>query len=444
MDDVQNLGSGTWVGKRREGGESVAVRKCRLEVTSGPDAGISATFAKPMIVVGRSGGDLVIDDRKISAVHFEIRLEGQGYRLRDLGSSNGTFVRGMRVQDVYIDPGAVIALGESALRFSPLPESVELPLWGASRLCGLRGRNPAMRRLFETIEQVATSDATVLITGETGTGKDLVAEALHERSPRAGKPFVVLDCGAVPASLFEDQLFGHEAGAFTGAGRATEGVFEAASGGTLFLDEIGELPPDTQPKLLRAVETRSVRRIGGTRTIDCDVRLIAATNRDLAAEVNRKAFRPELYFRIMVTNLRIPPLRDRPEDIDLLVEHFLDELSPGSATLVPEEFMEWARRYTWPGNVRELRNAVERAVVTRGLPGAGELPPLSDGHNDPLQVDLSIPFRDAKKRVIDEFDRRWVTALLEKYDGNVTLAARAAGLDRMSIYKLLRRLNIRR
>jgi len=270
-----------------------------------------------------------------------------------------------------------------------------------------------------------------------------VAEAIHERSPRAGKPFVVLDCGAIPANLFEDQLFGHEAGAFTGANRVTEGVFESANGGTLFLDEIGELPLETQPKLLRAVETRRIRRIGGNRTIDCDVRLVAATNRDLSAEVNRKTFRPELYFRIMVTHLFVPPLREHPEDIELLVEHFLAELAPGGAVALPDGFLEWARAHTWPGNVRELRNAVERAVVTRGLPGPEDAPGFF-GVGDPLRVDLKVPFRDAKRRVVDEFDRRYVRSLLEKHEWNIASAARAAGLDRMSIYKMLRRLDIRR
>ena len=444
MDDERDLGSGTWVGKRPEGGEAVRVRKCRLEVVSGPDEGISAVCSSPTIVIGRGAGDLVLSDRKVSALHVEIRLEDQGYRLRDLGSTNGTFVRGMRVQEVYVEPGVFVHLGDSAVRFTPLADSVELPLWGASRMCGMRGRSPAMRRLFESIEQVAASDATVLVTGETGTGKDLVAEAIHERSPRSGKPFIVLDCGAVPPSLFEDQLFGHEAGAFTGANRATEGVFEAAHGGTLFLDEIGELPVETQPKLLRAVETRRVKRIGGNRTIDCDVRLIAATNRDLAAEVNRKAFRAELYYRIMVTHLHITPLRERPEDVDLLVEHFLEEISPARPVSLSEEFREWARLYTWPGNVRELRNAVERAIVTRGLPvtrESGAFPAVSE---DPLRIDLAVPFREAKARLVDEFDRRYVTALLDKHDWNVARAARAAGLDRMSIYKLLRRLDLRR
>jgi transcriptional regulator with GAF, ATPase, and Fis domain len=443
MDEPRDLGSGTWVGRHPGGGEAVRLRKCRLEVIAGPDSGCSAVFAAPRIVIGRGGGDLVLNDRKVSALHVEIRLEDQGYRLRDLGSTNGTFVRGMRVVEVFIDPGTVIALGESGVRFTPLPDTVELALWGGSRLCGLRGKSTIMRRLFESIEQVANTEATVLITGETGSGKDLVAEAIQERSPRAGKPFVVLDCGAAPAGLFEDQLFGHEVGAFTGADRATAGVFETASGGTLFLDEIGELPLETQPKLLRAVETRRIRRVGGNRTIDCDVRLVAATNRDLSAEVNRKTFRPELYFRIMVTHLFVPPLREHPEDIELLVDHFLAELAPGGAAALPEGFLEWARAHTWPGNVRELRNAVERAVVTRGLPGPEDAPGFF-GVGDPLRVDLDVPFREAKRRVVDEFDRRYVRSLLDKHEWNIASAARAAGLDRMSIYKMLRRLDIRR
>jgi DNA-binding NtrC family response regulator len=279
---------------------------------------------------------------------------------------------------------------------------------------------------------------TVLITGETGAGKELVAEALHERSARASGPFMVLDCGAVPPQLFEDELFGHEMGAFTDASRSKLGVFEAANGGTLFLDEIGELPMDMQPKLLRAVETRRIRRVGGERMINCDVRLIAATNRDLAAEVNRRSFRTDLYFRVAVARIHVPSLRERPEDIEPLVEHFLAELSPTGP--LPEGFLEWAHRYAWPGNVRELRHAVERAVITRRVPAAGESPSPGVG----LEIDPSIPFKEAKRRLVDEFDRRYLTALLEVHDWNIAKAARAAGLDRMSIYKAMQRLDIQR
>jgi transcriptional regulator with GAF, ATPase, and Fis domain len=437
MDD-RELTSGTWISGRAATAETVHVRKCRLEVVSGPDAGRALELAAPSILVGRGGTNLELTDRKVSAVHLEIRLDEHGYKLRDMGSTNGTFVWGLRVVEAYIAPGTIIGVGDSAIRFMPLSDSVEVPLWSEASLGPLVGKSAIMRRLFDSIDRVAATDSTVLITGETGTGKELVAESIHERSPRAGGPFVVVDCGALPASLFEDQLFGHEAGAFTDAARAMAGLFEAAHGGTLFLDEIGELPIDLQPKLLRAVETHKIRRVGGTRTIDCDVRLVCATNRDLAAEVNRRAFRADLYFRIAVARLHLPPLRERPGDVEFLTEHFLSTM-PGQGAL-PEGFLDWARRHTWPGNVRELKNAVERAVATSHLPIAEDSAPDERA----LEVNLDVPFKEAKRRLVDEFDRRYVTALLERHDWNIAEAARVAGLDRMSIYKMLQRLAITR
>jgi DNA-binding NtrC family response regulator len=440
-DGAHERESGTWIAKA-ERGESLHVRKCRLEVVSGPDAGLKRVVGASTILIGRAGTDLVLGDRKVSALHAEIRLEDGGYRLRDLGSTNGTWVQGLRIVETFLPPGAVIGVGDSSVRFVPLAESVELPLWEQPRFGALVGRSAVMRRLFERIERIAQSESTVLVTGETGTGKELVAEAIHERSPRAGRPFVVLDCGAVPPQLFEDQLFGHEPGAFTGATRAAPGVFEAAAGGTLFIDELGELPLDVQPKLLRAVETRRVRRLGAVDTIDCDVRVIAATNRDLAVEINRGTFRADLYYRVAVARLTLPPLRERLEDLEPLVEHFLAELPPGAA--LPPGWLDEARRHPWPGNVRELRNAVERAVMLRPYgQEADDVAPRAAAGPTAFAVDTSIPFKQAKQRLVDEFDRRYMSALLAEHDGNISAVARAAGVDRMSVYKLLARLGIR-
>jgi DNA-binding NtrC family response regulator len=253
----------------------------------------------------------------------------------------------------------------------------------------------------------------------------------------------VLDCSAIPEQLFEAQLFGHEAGAFTGAVKSTPGVFEMAHGGTLFLDEIGELPLDVQAKLLRAVETRRVRRLGGTKVFASDVRIVAATNRDLAAEVNRGTFRSDLYYRLAVAKLSIPALRERREDIPLLVEHFLRQLSVSAGNpdpRLPDDFMARAQRHAWPGNVRELRNAVERALLLPDHPAAAfEAPPKT---TDFAPIDIDVPFKLAKQKLVDEFDRRYLEALLEAHDGNISAAARAAGIERMSIYKMIRRLGL--
>ncbi len=430
--------TGTWV---TQGDAPVLhVRRCRFEVLSGPDEGRVEELAAPVIRIGRKGADIVLNDRSVSGLHVEITLTERGYRLRDLESSNGTFAAGLRVRDVDIPPRTVLTVGHTQLRFVPLEATVAFPLWSESQYAGMVGKSWAMRQVFELIERIAPTDATVLITGETGTGKELVAEAFHKSSRRAAGPFVVLDCGAIPDHLIEDQLFGHERGAFTGATMTRAGVFERASGGTLFLDEIGELPPDAQAKLLRAVETRVVRRIGGNESIKCDVRLVAATNRDLAVETNRGGFRSDLYYRVAVARIEVPPLRDRLEDLELLAGRFVEEFGSGQvARALPDDFLARARRHAWPGNVRELRNAVQQALTAPSLLALGDGPPPGL-----WSIDTAVPFKIAKQRFVDEFDRRFMTTLLEEHGWNISAAARAAGVDRMSVYKLLDRLGLQR
>ena len=430
-----DLNTGTWVD---DGARQVLrVRRCRFEVLVGPDRGAVHDLAAESIRIGRKGVEVELNDRAVSGVHAEIRLTDHGYRLTDLDSSNGTFVAGMRVKDVYLLPGAKIALGGSQLKFEPLNDSSSVPLWRDVQYASLLGKSWVMRRLYALVEKIALTEATVLITGETGTGKELVAEAVHQRSPRREGPFVVLDCGAIPAQLMEAQIFGHERGSFTGATQSRPGVFEQAHGGTLFLDEIGELPLGMQAKLLRAVETRTVRRIGAENTVQCDVRLVAATHRDLARETNQGTFRSDLYYRLAVALVSVPPLRERLEDLDLLVESFAADLAPRSGAELPGDFLERARTYSWPGNVRELRNTVEQALVAPGLLELEASPVL-------WQVDTSVPFKVAKQRFVDEFDRRFMSSLLEEHDWNIAAAARSTGVDRMSVYKLLQRLGIRR
>ena len=430
--------TGTWLTK----GEApvLHVRRCRFEVLSGPDEGRVDDLAAQVVRIGRKGTDIVLNDRSVSGLHAEITLTERGYRLRDLESSNGTFIAGLRVRDVDIPPRSTITVGHTQIRFVPLEDTVAFPLWGEAEYAGMVGKSWAMRQVFELIERIAPSETTVLITGETGTGKELVAEAIHKRSKRSRGPFVVLDCGAIPDHLIEDQLFGHERGAFTGANVGRSGVFERAHGGTLFLDEIGELPPDAQSKLLRAVETRVIRRIGGSATIKCDVRLVAATNRDLAVETNRGGFRSDLYYRIAVGRIEVPPLRDRLEDLELLANRFVDELIAGKvAGGLPDDFIARAQRHAWRGNVRELRNAVQQALT------APAFLELGDGPAQSLwSIDTSVPFKLAKQRFVDEFDRRFMMTLLEEHQWNISAAARATGVDRMSIYKLLERLGIER
>jgi DNA-binding NtrC family response regulator len=484
---VDDLRSGTWVTYVDGQAASLFVRKCRLQVVSGPDCGGPKEYETSVLRIGaRRGCDLELSDSKVSGLHCEIRLDERGYRLRDMESTNGTWVGGYRVQDIYVSPGTVIQVGASKIKFEPLGDGVEMPLAQADRFGGMVGRSVKMRELFARLERIATTDATVLITGETGTGKELVAEAVHEHSPRASGPFVVLDCGAIPPNLVESELFGHERGAFTGATSSYIGAFERADGGTVFLDEIGELPLDLQPKLLRVLERKEVRKIGGSKTITVDIRVVAATNRDLGVEVNKGRFREDLYYRLAVARVHVPALRERREDIPLLVEHFLQTLPGGDRTKLRPETLELMKKHEWPGNVRELRNVIERAVLLSEAPGSehalrrsylpstsdrrgpaierGSLPPQmlagqapppvpapgelgQAGQGQPsgtltVAVDTTIPFKLAKQDLVEEFERRYIRALLEEHGGNISAAARAAGIDRMSIHKILHRLGL--
>jgi transcriptional regulator with GAF, ATPase, and Fis domain len=449
----EDLRTSTWIAAAGADGlpSGLRIRRCRLTVVSGPDTGLARDFEAHAICVGaRRGADLVLTDGKVSRTHFEIRLDPQGYRLRDLESTNGTFVSGLRVTDVYVPPGASIYVGDTRLRFDPLDDSVEVALSMADRFGGMVGRSVVMRELFARLAAVAPTDATVLVTGETGTGKELVAEALHESSPRKAGPFVVLDCGAIPANLMESETFGHERGAFTGATAAHAGAFERADGGTLFLDEIGELPLEMQPKLLRALERKEIRRVGGTKMLQVNIRVVAATNRDLAVEVNKGRFREDLFYRLAVAHLAVPPLRERREDIPLLVEHILAGLPEGRERGPRPETIELMKRHEWPGNVRELRNVIERAVLFRQpmrepsvvMPRAA--PDVAAASDLRVLVDPKVPFKVAKQDMIDEFERRYVRALLDAHGGNISAAARAAGIDRMSIHKILTRLGMDR
>jgi DNA-binding NtrC family response regulator len=314
---------------------------------------------------------------------------------------------------------------------------VEIPLSAAPRFGDLLGESAIMRAAFAVLERAAASDATVLVYGESGTGKELAARALHDVSPRREGPYVVCDCGAVAASLAESQLFGHARGAFTGATDARSGVFEEADGGTLVLDEIGELPLDLQPKLLRAIESRTVTRLGEHQPRPVDLRLIACTHRNLEAEVKAGRFRQDLFFRLSVITARLPPLRERRGDIPLLVKHFL-----GKRPALPRHVLDLFASHAWPGNVRELRNVVERLVVLpdldpQDLLGAAEAAPA------PTAGDEELSFHDAKQRHTDRFERAYLQRLLDKHGGNISEVARAAALSRQTCYRLMHKHGIR-
>jgi DNA-binding NtrC family response regulator len=391
--------------------------------------------------------DLKLEDPSVSRFHCRLVPDRHGWRVEDAGSMNGTWLQGLRIQSATLPPETVLTIGESTLRIRATEAADRNLVASMPGLGALTGTGLAMRKLFALIEKVAASDINCFIHGESGTGKELVAAEIVQRGARADKPFVVVDCGAITPSLVESELFGHVRGAFTGADRDRVGAFEAADGGTVFLDEIGELPLAVQPKLLRALEQREIRRVGETRARKVNVRLLAATNRDLEREVNKGNFREDLYFRIAVITLRVPPLRERTEDIPHLIRAFLADLGEtDKESLFTPEVVEELAAHEWPGNVRELRNYVERSIVLQtGRAPLSEARPSSHSRPDlaaaaaSAEVDPRIPFKKAKEALIDNFERSYLRALLQTCGGNMTQAARMAGIDRMYLHRLVQK-----
>jgi DNA-binding NtrC family response regulator len=410
--------------------------------------------------VGRNAAcQLVLDDGKVSAVHAELVATEQGVRVRDLGSRNGIFIAGVRIGDAYLVTSTKMRLGETELQFEPVrPERITvsaIPTFGP-----LVAQSPGMRAIFERLSKVAPTDLTVLITGETGTGKELVALALHQASARAKKPFVVVDCGSIPPTLAEATLFGHERGAFTGAVDKRLSPFLEADGGTIFLDELGELPIDVQPKLLRALAERRIKSVGGSTYREVDVRVLAATRRDLVRAVNSGAFRSDLYFRVAQVKVELPALRQRVEDIPVLVRKMLKDLGDESSyERVQNHTLERLMRHDWPGNVRELRNAVQVAFalsaegeevdIAAHLGSLAETPQASPvlggggggggGGSFSLGAFKGRQFQEAKRDVLARFERDYFAALADEAKGNVSEMARRAGMERAHVRAYLRR-----
>ncbi len=435
------------------------LRKARLSVVGGKDQGRQLLIDRERVTIGRSViCDLALSDKAVSGTHFEVVAGERGYLLRDLDSTNGTYVGELRVREVWLRPGTVVRAGQTLLRFEGASGTVEIDLSHEDRFGDMLGRSVRMRGIFALLQKVAPTDLTVLVTGESGTGKELVARALHAASRRLRSPFVVQDCSAIPRDLVESTLFGHERGAFTGATDRRKGSFEQASGGTLFLDEIGELPLDLQPKLLRVLENREIKRVGGDRAIAVDVRVVAATNRDLRQMVNEGSFREDLYYRLSVVQVELPPLRERAEDVPLLVRHFLGAFAsrmwPGEGRRfeVAPEAMRRLQAHPWPGNVRELKNTLERAAaladgpVLRAadlVPGARRMPVVPVPGDADRFVEEGVPFKQAKQQVLEAFEAAYLRALLEKHGGNITRSAQAAGLTRYHLRELAKRLGLR-
>ncbi len=457
------------------------LRKCRI-VTQQKKDRREWVFEHGLITIGSlDENNLVIKDDTVSRYHAQIIQEDDAYVIRDLESTNGTWVNQVRIKEAYLSAGCLLRFGNAEFIFQPLDEEVAVVPSSEEKFGDIIGGNVKMREIYGILEKIAPTNATVVIEGETGTGKEVIAHTLHKMSLRAKKPFVVFDCGAVPESLIESELFGHEKGSFTGAIMSRQGLFELAQGGTIFLDELGELSLELQPKLLRVLEQREVRRVGAAKPIPVDVRVIAATNRKLEEEVRNNRFREDLFYRLSVVRLFLPPLRDRIDDLPLLVKHFLKNSSfnrDANANLklrsISREALKAMTQYTWPGNVRELLNIVERAcsladgdcielcdlpdhVASCAKLDDAPVPPttpvlLSSASSDatpsihlevPSTTDfVAKPFREAKEAWLTSFEGEYVRILLERNNNNISQASREAGVDRKYFRKLMKKYGV--
>jgi DNA-binding NtrC family response regulator len=402
-----------------------------VAVAQGPDAGaralVDGAAAGPLLVGKSASCALRLTDKGVSRRHLALEVTVEGLRITDLDSTNGTFVNDVRVREAFAQGGEIVRVGATVLRVDARAHAAPPPLSDAIAFGRLRGASREMRRLYPVCARLARSNVPVVVEGETGTGKEILAECLHEVGDRASGPFVVFDCTAAPPNLVESELFGHEKGAFTGAVSQRKGVFEQAHGGTLFIDEIGDLDLALQPKLLRALERSEIRRVGGSQWLRVDVRVLCATRRNLDAEVDAGRFRDDLFHRLAVARVELPPLRARRGDIPLLVQEFCRQMGAKKESVPSDVLARWERQ-GWPGNVRELRNAVARYLTLGELGRWGARPESTDLVADVLAANLPLPA--ARQRVVDAFERAYIERVLAAHGGNVSRAAEASGIAR--------------
>lgn len=432
LDPFADLEEGATV-RRPEAAEGTIA--FRVRVVQGPDRGKEHRIDPhdPPLLVGQSPAcNLRLSDREVSRRHAEFVVEGSKVAVRDLGSTNGTFVDDVEVAEARLRGGEHVRLGTTAIlveRASPsaLKEDAHVDRFGR-----FLGTSPEMRRLYPLVARFAGSTIPVVIEGDTGTGKEVLAESIHEQSGRSSGPYVVFDCTAVPASLVEAELFGHEKGAFTGALGTRKGVFEQADGGTLLIDEIGDLDSALQPKLLRALERSEIRRIGGDRWISVDVRVLAATRRNLDREVQLGRFRDDLFHRLSVGRVELPPLRKRTGDIAFLAAHFWASLG-GKGAIPPQLMARW-NDDVWAGNTRALRNAVARHLVVGDLDAVEALaeptPRAVEGDVIASILAQKLPLPIARLQVVEVLERRYIETVLAEHGGSVSRAAEASGIGR--------------
>ncbi|WP_236605778.1 sigma 54-interacting transcriptional regulator [Sandaracinus amylolyticus] len=427
------------------------VRTVRARVVRGPDAGAEASCdAGATLAIGTSeGNELRLRDPTVSRYHVELAAMPEGIRVRDLASSNGTIAGAVRIESAIVAAGTELRLGDTVLVVDDGAErEVVAREIEPAAIPGVIAESAAMRAVVRALHRIAPTSASVLLLGETGTGKEVIARAIHALSPRRDRELVVVDCGSMAPTLIASELFGHERGAFTGADRRHLGAFERADGGTVFLDEIGELPAELQPALLGVLERRRFRRVGGEREIAVDVRVVAATHRDLREATNAGSFRADLYFRLAAARLVLPPLRDRPEDVEPLARHFAAQLT-GDPAAMPFDAtsLDALRRHPFAGNVRELRNVVESALAFGELHLDDAAPraasSASGAQGTALQVDLDRSYREARAAALDAFERAYLGALIAGSRNNASEAARRAKMDRAYLLELLKKHGLR-
>lgn len=422
-----------------------AVPQFVVSVVDGADGGRYAEAVDGKVTVGTGERvDLQLTDPKVSRFHVEFQSALGGVAVHDLGSTNGTVIAGVVVREAFVSADTHVLVGETRLRLE-MRAPAQSETAPTQKFGSLVGTSESMQAIFRVLRQAAPTQSPILITGESGTGKELAARAVHDASPRAQQPFEVVDCGGLPPTLIESELFGHERGAFTGAVGTHEGAFERANGGTLFLDELGEMPIEVQPKLLRALGEGEVRRLGARKTQQVDVRIVAATNRDLRREVNEGRFRADLFYRLAVIQVRMPSLRERLDDLPRLAAALLAAIAKqgrvdrDATSLLDSALLATLRSHTWPGNVRELRNYLEQLLVLEHAP-----PLQREAASDIFAglETLSMPL--AKQQLLERFDRTYVAAILERTKGNVAEAARLANVDRRTLFRIIERYGLRR
>ena len=413
------------------------IRRATLHVPNGQSLAIDV---EPVVIGRNEGVDVKLDDSEVSGVHCELRAVTEGIQVRDLGSTNGTFCGPVRIREAIIADRTELTVGTSRLVLEPTGKK-RVDLGYSDRFGSIVGATPNMRRVFSTLEKISATELSVLVLGETGTGKEGVARSIHDASLRKRGPFMVVDCASIPPTLAESILFGHEKGAFTGANERRDGALSEANGGTLFLDELGELPIDLQPKLLRALAERQVKRVGGTAIEPIDVRLVAATRRDLSSEMNAGRFRSDLYFRIAQVRIEIPALRDRLADLPLLVEDICGRIErPKAAPIVHDWIERRMSAHDWPGNVRELVNVVSVAATLADTPEAIDDVLLLRQDAEPEQsTQLATAFSEAKRRAVSAFERNYFVDLNKRAKGNISEMARRSGMERHHVRAYLRK-----